>query len=94
MLEVDKAFDEVVPVPAVTNLQELGVVLHKSGLFSADPSKINAVLGQVQQRTGSDRVDIGIKAILRCVSGAREGSSEEDIVDTLADLLVKKIQSS
>lgn len=88
MLGIDKRFAQKVAVPAVSNLQELGAVLHESGFLES--SEINAALGHVQQRTGSDRVDVGIKTVLDCVFRARDGGSE--VVETFAELLVDKIE--
>ena len=88
LLGIDRRFDTDIAVPAVTNLQELAVVLQASGF---DSSEINTALGHVQQRTESDRVDVGIKAVLRCVFKAREGGSE--VVETFSELLVRLIQT-
>lgn len=81
-------FAKKVAVPAVTNLQELGAVLNESHFF--DSADINAALGSVHQRTGSDRVDVGIKTVLDCIFEARAGGT--DVLETFADLLVEKIQ--
>ena len=80
-------FAKKIAVPAVTSLQELGFVLQASGF---DSSEVSNALGHIQQRTGSDRVDVGIKAVLDCVFEARDGG--EEVVETFSELLVDLIQ--
>lgn len=91
MLEIDMDFAKKVAIPAVTNLQELGRVLNESRCLNS--SDIKAVIASVQQRTGYDNVGVGIKTILDCVFEARAGGQQgQEVVETLADLLVEKIQ--
>lgn len=89
MLEVDMDFARKVAVPAVTNLQELGAIFQKMGFSGGE---INGALGQIQQRTGSDRVDVGVRTIMECVFEARRAAAGgADVVETLADLMVENI---
>lgn len=82
-------FARKVAVPAVTNLQELGAIFQK---MSFSGSEINSALGQIQQRTGSDRVDVGVRTIMECVFEARRAAAGgADVVETLADLMVENI---
>ena len=82
-------FARKVAVPAVTNLQELGNIFQKMGFNSGE---INGALGQIQQRTGSDRVDVGVRTIMDCVFEAkRAAAGGADVVETLADLMVENI---
>jgi len=89
MLEVDMDFARKVAVPAVTNLQELGNIFQKMGFNSGET---NGALSQIQQRTGSDRVDVGVRTIMDCVFEAkRAAAGGADVVETLADLMVENI---
>ncbi|KAI1820931.1 P-loop containing nucleoside triphosphate hydrolase protein [Xylaria intraflava] len=90
-LEIDMDFAKKVAVPAVSNLQELRTVLRDSKVFN--PEDINDAVNMVQQGSGSDRIGVGIKTVLDCIFEARAGGgSSADIVRTLAELLVEKIQ--
>ncbi|KAI1433438.1 P-loop containing nucleoside triphosphate hydrolase protein [Xylaria sp. CBS 124048] len=90
-LEIDMDFAKKVAIPAVANLQELRTVLRDSKVFN--PDDINEAIGMVQQGTGSDRIDVGIKTVLDCIFEARAGgSASADIVRTFAELLLEKIQ--
>ena len=90
MLEVYTEFAKKVAVPAVSNLRELGMVLHESRSFNS--SDVNQALSAIQQRTGSDSVGVGIKSVLDCIFEARAGGANSDIVETFSDLIVEKIQ--
>lgn len=86
MLKVDRRFEIKVPVPAVTNLQELGTIFQEMGVSGGN---IKSALGQIQQRTGSDRVDVGVKTIMKCVERATE--DDDNVSERLADLMVENI---
>lgn len=89
MLEVDSDFAKKVAVPAVSNLQELGTILQESGFFNSQ--EIDGAVRNIQQRTGSDQVGVGIKTVLDCVFEARAGGTE--VIETFVELLVENIQS-
>lgn len=89
MLEIDMDFAKKVAVPAVSNLQELGTVLQESRVFNS--GDINQVINNIQQRTGSDSVGIGIKTILDCIFEAKAGP-ESDVLETFSDLILENLQ--
>ena len=82
-------FAKKVAVPAVSNLQELGTVLQESRVFNS--GDINQVINNIQQRTGSDSVGIGIKTILDCIFEAKAGP-ESDVLETFSDLILANLQ--
>ncbi|PNP41549.1 hypothetical protein TGAMA5MH_06477 [Trichoderma gamsii] len=90
MLEVDQDFAKKVAVPAVSNLRELAVVLHESRVLNS--ADVNQTINLIQERTGSESVAVGVKTVLDCVFEARAGSGTSNVVETLSDLLVEKIQ--
>lgn len=90
MLEVDTDFAKKVDVPAVSTLRELGTVLQESRLFSSD--NINRSLRDIQTRTGSDDIGVGIKTILDCIFEAKAGGAESDIAETFTDLLLENVE--
>ncbi|PON29749.1 hypothetical protein TGAM01_v201115 [Trichoderma gamsii] len=90
MLEVDQDFAKKVAVPAVSNLRELAVVLHESRVLNS--ADVNQTINLIQERTGSESVAVGVKTVLDCVFEARAGSDTSNVVETLSDLLVEKIQ--
>ncbi|KAL7903239.1 vesicle fusion factor [Trichoderma sp. TUCIM 5745] len=90
MLEVDQDFAKKVAVPAVSNLRELAVVLHESRVLNS--ADVNQTINLIQERTGSESVVVGVKTVLDCVFEARAGSGTSNVVETLSDLLVEKIQ--
>lgn len=90
MLEVDQDFAKKVAVPAVSNLRELAVVLHESRVLNS--ADVNQAINLIQERTGSESVAVGVKTVLDCVFEARAGSGTSNVVETLSDLLVEKIQ--
>lgn len=90
MLEVDQDFAKKVAVPAVSNLRELAVVLHESRVLNS--ADVDQTINIIQERTGSESVVVGVKTVLDCVFEARAGSGTSNVVETLSDLLVEKIQ--
>ncbi|KAM0459336.1 hypothetical protein ACHAPV_005518 [Trichoderma viride] len=90
MLEVDQDFAKKVAVPAVSNLRELAVVLHESRVLNS--ADVNQTINLIQERTGSESVAVGVKTVLDCVFEARAGSDTSNVVETLSDLMVEKIQ--
>ncbi|OAA46316.1 vesicle fusion factor NSFI [Metarhizium rileyi] len=90
MLEIDTDFAKKVAVPAIADLQELSVVLEKSGVFNS--GDINQVINVVQQRTGSERIGIGIKTIQDLILEAKAGESETQVLETFSELLLDNIQ--
>ena len=89
MLEVDQDFAKKVAVPAVSNLRELGNVLHESQTFNNND--INQVIGMLQQRVGEDTVGVGIKTILDCIFEAKAGGPESNVPETFVDLMVENM---
>lgn len=83
-------FAKKVAVPAVSTLRELGTVLHEVSAFE-DDSHIGSTLQQIQQRTGSEQVSVGIKTILDCVFEAKAGG-REGVVETFTELIIESIQ--
>lgn len=89
MLEVDQDFAKKVAVPAVSNLRELGNVLHESQSFSS--GDIGQVMGMVQERTRDENVGVGIKTILDCIFEAKAGGPDSNVLETFVDLLVENM---
>ncbi|KJZ80200.1 hypothetical protein HIM_00050 [Hirsutella minnesotensis 3608] len=91
-LEVDEIFSEKIAVPAVSNLNELGIVLQNA----FDSGDINQVLNTVRQRrAGSDSVGVGIKTIFDLIFQARayaSGGSMSGILDTFSEILLEKME--
>jgi vesicle-fusing ATPase len=92
MLEIDTDFAKKVPVPAVSTLNELGPILDQSGVIN--PEDIRGALSAIRQRTGSDTVNVGVKAVLDCLFEARAGGEDFNIVETFSELLIEKIQEA
>lgn len=91
MLEIDMDFAKKVAVPAVSNLQELAVVLQESRVF--DSNNVSQALSIIQNRTRSDSVGVGIKTVLDCIFEARAGNNP-DALETFTDLMAEKIQEA
>ncbi|KAH7159698.1 P-loop containing nucleoside triphosphate hydrolase protein [Dactylonectria estremocensis] len=89
LLEIDMDFAKRVPVPAVSNVQELAMVLQDSRMFNT--ADVGQAIHIIQGRTGSDQVGVGIKTILDCIFEARAGGNQE-VLETFTDLLCEKIQ--
>ncbi|EGR48754.1 vesicle fusion factor [Trichoderma reesei QM6a] len=89
MLEVEQDFAKKVAVPAVSNLRELAVVLHESRVLNSED--VNQTISAIQERTGRDSVAVGVKSILDCIFEARAGGPNSNVVETLTDLIVEKI---
>ena len=90
MLEINMDFAKKVAVPAVSNLRELGAVLHESRIFNS--AEVNQTLDTIRQRTGSDSVGIGIKNVLDFIFEARAGGPDSDMSETFSELLVERFQ--
>ncbi|KAK5997251.1 Vesicular-fusion protein sec18 [Cladobotryum mycophilum] len=90
MLEIDGDFAKKVAVPAVSNLRELAVVLHEARVLNS--GDVNQTISTIQERTGTEAVGVGVKTVLDCVFEARAGGPNTNVLDTLSDLLVEKIQ--
>lgn len=90
MLEIDGDFAKKVAVPAVSNVRELATILQESRTFNS--GDINQVINMVQQRTGSDTIGVGIKAIQDLIFEAKAGGPNSDVLETFSDLLLEKIQ--
>lgn len=90
MLEIDSDFAKKVAVPAISDLRELATVLEEMRVFNS--GDINQLVNMVQERTGSDRVNIGIKAIQDYIFEAKAGGSGEEVLETFSDLLIDRIQ--
>lgn len=82
-------FAKKVAVPAVSNLRELGTVLHEARTFNS--AHVNEALGIIQQRTGGQNVGVGIKTVLDCIFEARAGGPDSNVLETFTDLMVEKI---
>ncbi|KAM3475232.1 hypothetical protein MY8738_007502 [Beauveria namnaoensis] len=89
MLEVDQDFAKKVAVPAVSNLRELGNVLHESKSFNS--GDISQVIGMVQERTREENVGVGIKTILDCIFEAKAGGPSSNVLETFVDLMVENM---
>lgn len=84
-------FAKKVAVPAVSNMNELGMVLLESGVFK--PQDVNEAINLVRQGAGSESVGVGVKTVLDCIFEARAGGgSSAELRQTFAELVVEKIQ--
>lgn len=90
MLEIDSDFAKKVAVPAISDVHELATVLQEMKVFNS--GDINQVVNHVQERTGSDRVGVGIKAVQDYIFEAKAGGSGGEVVETFTDLLTDRIQ--
>jgi vesicle-fusing ATPase len=90
MLEIDSDFAKKVAVPAVSDVHELATVLQESHVFNS--GDINQLINMVQQRTGSDRIGVGIKTILDCIFEAKAGGPDGNVLETFSELLLENIQ--
>ncbi|KAG8427626.1 transport between ER and Golgi ATPase protein [Metarhizium acridum] len=90
MLEIDTDFAKRVAVPAVADAEELATVLQESRVFNSND--IDQVVNLVRQRTGSDKVGIGIKTIQDLIFEAKAGESSSDVLATFSELLLDNIQ--
>jgi hypothetical protein len=92
MLGINRKFHNTVEVPAISNLNELGFALQDLPVF--DSSKINQSLSMIQQRLGSNNVNIGIKTVLRCIDQASRAEEEaEDFVQAFTDFVMSNTGS-
>lgn len=71
-LDMTSAFDREIPVPAVRDLRELGIVLSEAGMFES-PADVNEALNTVRSYA-SDTVGVGIKTILTTAETAKLSS--------------------
>ncbi|KAK0389960.1 hypothetical protein NLU13_3533 [Sarocladium strictum] len=90
MLEIDMDFAKKVAVPAIANLRELGAVMHEARVYE-DDADIGRTLQQIQQRTGSEQVGVGVKTVLDCVFEAKAGG-REGVMETFTELMVESVQ--
>lgn len=90
MLEIDTDFAKRVAVPAVADAEELAAVLQESRVFNSND--IDQVVNLVRQRTGSDKVGIGIKTIQDLIFEAKAGESSSHVLETFSELLLDNIQ--
>lgn len=90
MLEIDTDFAKKVAVPAVSDVHELATILQESSIFNS--GDINQVINTVQQRTGSDKIGIGIKAIQDCIFESKAAETEGSVLEAFSDLLLERIQ--
>ncbi|KID88875.1 vesicle fusion factor NSFI [Metarhizium guizhouense ARSEF 977] len=90
MLEIDTDFAKRVAVPAVADAEELAAVLQESRVFNSND--IDQVVNLVRQRTGSDKVGIGIKTIQDLIFEAKAGESRSHVLETFSELLLDNIQ--
>ncbi|KAK1761065.1 P-loop containing nucleoside triphosphate hydrolase protein [Echria macrotheca] len=72
-LDVTSAFDREIPVPAVRDLNELGVVLSEARMF-ASSAHVEEALKTVGEYASSDTVGVGIKTILTTAETAKLSS--------------------
>ncbi|PTB66402.1 vesicle fusion factor [Trichoderma citrinoviride] len=89
LLEVEQDFAKKVAVPAISNLRELAIVLHESRVLNSED--VNQTIRAIQERTGTESVAVGVKSILDCIFEARAGGPNSNVVETLTDLIVEKI---
>lgn len=83
-------FAKKVAVPAIANLRELGAVMHEARVYQ-DDADIGRTLQQIQQRTGSEQVGVGVKTVLDCIFEAKAGGSE-GVMETFTELMVESVQ--
>ncbi|KAK4122867.1 vesicular-fusion protein SEC18 [Parathielavia appendiculata] len=92
-LDVRRAFQFEIRVPAVQTLSEMSAVLAEY----EEPEHINHVLSKVSEYTGSDRVGVGIKTILAVNESVRSGGvadPAEQFAEEIAGEIAKYNYSS
>lgn len=88
-LDMMKAFNAEVAIPAIKSLQELGRVLGESGMFESQD--LNAIVNNVGSITGTDKVNVGVKTVLTLASTARKAP---DPVEWFSEELAKAINNN
>ncbi|KAG5952689.1 hypothetical protein E4U53_000195 [Claviceps sorghi] len=91
MLKLDRAFDEQVAVPGISNVHELAAILKGSGTLGSD--EVGQVVTALQQRLGSDALRIGIKRIAFLIASVKT-RSESNFVGLFVDYLVRDLEKS
>ncbi|KAK0673498.1 putative vesicular-fusion protein SEC18 [Cercophora samala] len=74
-LDVTTAFDNQIPVPAISDLGELEAVLGQVGAFDGNHRKI---VEEIQQATRSSEVNVGIKTVLTSLETAKLSENPEE----------------
>ncbi|KAK4184720.1 putative vesicular-fusion protein SEC18 [Podospora australis] len=88
-LDVVRAFNRQIAVPAVSDLRELEQVLTKFGDGPlSDPYQARQACQAIQQQTGTDSVMVGIKTILATAETAKLSS---DPVEWFADQIAEQV---
>ncbi|CAH0041392.1 unnamed protein product [Clonostachys solani] len=89
MLEIDGDFAKKVAVPSLSGLEEIRIVLQESGRLGQDD--VQTVLRILHENT-QGRVNIAVKNVLDCIFEARADGDGPGFPETLADLLLERIQ--
>lgn len=74
-LDVTTAFDNQIPVPAISDLGELEAVLGQVGAFDGRHGRI---VQEIERATGSREVNVGIKTVLTSLETAKLSESPEE----------------
>lgn len=75
-------FSAQIPVPNVQTQAELAVIMKQSGVFS--DSDINRALGEVEETTGSNTINVGVSGILLAIQTAKQ---DQDKTGRFAEVL-------
>ncbi|KAF4548886.1 ATPase-like protein 15 [Elsinoe fawcettii] len=79
-------FDAEIPVPYINKQQELGFVMHESGVFNQN--EIAAVMSEITATTGSEQLGVGVKTVLTAITTA---SHSEDKVGRFAQIIAEAV---
>ncbi|TLD10091.1 hypothetical protein PgNI_05559 [Pyricularia grisea] len=88
-LDMMKAFNAEIAIPAIKNLQELSRVLGESGMFESQD--LNVIVNTIGNITGTDKVNVGVKTVLTLASTARKAP---DPVDWFSEEVAKAINNN
>ena len=88
-MDVLNTFDAEIPVPTVSNLKDLDAILKSVNAFN-DTAR-HHILQEIQNRTASHDVKVGIKKILSILETSRQ---DDDVSNRFIDLLSYSIVES
>lgn len=74
--QLNLSFTRELAVPAISDFKQLSVVLSTSRAFQ-DPADVNDALNELQQATGSQRVDVGVSKVLDVMRTAEKKARQQ-----------------
>ncbi len=86
LTQLQLSFDANIAVPYISRKQELGYVMHESGLFNEQ--EINAVLQEITATTGSEQLGVGVRKVLTAIQTAQHS---DDKVERFAQIISEAV---